>query len=387
MSSCHDKDSVGLVRPQIADFEEPLTLASGRVLKGFRLVYETYGELNAARDNGVLICHALSGNHHAAGYHSEEDRKPGWWDHYIGPGKPIDTERFFVICPNNIGGCDGSTGPGSINPDSGEPWGADFPVLRCRDWVETQRLLVERLGIRQLAAVIGGSLGGMQAMRWSLEYPDRLRHCVVIAAAMKLSAQNIAFNNIARQAIGSDPEFYDGHYAREEVIPERGLALARMIAHVTYLSDDALRNKFGRELRSGEFTRGQDGDIEFQVESYLRYQGKSFTTRFDANTYILMTKALDFFDLAREYDNDPVQAFSHARCKFLVLSFTTDWRFAPERSREIVEALIGAEKAVSYAEIESTQGHDAFLLPNTRYEALFGAYMARVADEGEEAQS
>ncbi len=372
-------DSVGLVSPQVMQFDQPLTLACGRVLDSFQLVYETYGTLNASASNAVLICHALSGNHHAAGYHSMEDRKPGWWDNYIGPGKPIDTNRFFVVCPNNIGGCSGSTGPVSINPDTGKPWGPDFPPLRVRDWVDAQARLADRLGISQWAAVIGGSLGGMQAMRWALEYPERLRHCVVIAAAMKLSAQNIAFNQTARQAITSDPNFHGGRYLERNTLPREGLAVARMIGHITYLSDHVMGQKFGRELRSGTFERGTDEPVEFQIESYLRYQGDSFATSFDANSYILITKALDYFDLAREYDHDPVAAFSHARCRFFVVSFSTDWRFSPERSREIVEALVAAKKPVTYAEIESHFGHDAFLLPSVRYQQAFGRYMAGIS--------
>jgi homoserine O-acetyltransferase len=373
--------SVGIVEPRLARFDEPLALACGRSLPGFELVYETYGELNAQRSNAVLVCHALSGHHHAAGYHDPDDKKPGWWDECIGPGKPIDTRRFFVVSLNNIGGCHGSTGPSSINPESGESWGPDFPPLRVRDWVNSQAMLADRLGIDCWAAVIGGSLGGMQAMRWALEYPDRIRHCVVIAAAMKLSAQNLAFNEVARQAILSDPAFADGHYQAHGAVPARGLALARMVGHITYLSDHAMASKFGRDLRSGSFEQGSDSNIEFQVQSYLRYQGSQFSGSFDANTYILMTRALDIFDLAREYDNDPVAAFSHARCSFLVISFSTDWRFSPERSREIVDALIAADRPVTYTEIGADEGHDAFLLPIPRYMDVFAAYMKRVGGD------
>ncbi len=373
--------SVGVVVPQSARFDRPLALACGRTLRDYTLVYETYGELNADRSNAVLICHALSGHHHAAGRHRPDDKRPGWWDNYIGPGKPIDTDRFFVVSVNNLGGCHGSTGPSSINPDTGKPWGRDFPMLRVRDWVHSQARLADLLGIEQWAAVIGGSLGGMQAMRWALEYPERLRHCVVIASAMKLSAQNIAFNETARQAITSDPDFCGGRYLEQDRLPRRGLAVARMIGHITYLSDDGLGRKFGRELRSGSFALGAEEEVEFQVQSYLRYQGDTFSGSFDPNTYILMTRALDYFDLAREYDHDPVAAFSHARCRFLLLSFTSDWRFAPERSREIVDALMHANRPVSYAEIESAMGHDAFLLPNERYWRVFSAYMDSVAAE------
>ncbi len=368
-------NSVGLVCPQTFHFDEPLLLASGRSLKEYDLVVETYGTLNEEKNNAVLICHALSGDHHAAGYHSEDDKKPGWWDAYIGPGKPIDTDRFFVVSLNNLGGCNGSTGPGSINPDTGLAWGNDFPKLRVRDWVKSQARLADRLGIHQWAAVIGGSLGGMQAMRWSLEYPERLRSCVVIASAMKLTAQNIAFNETARQAILADPEFFDGDYLARNTYPKNGLAVARMIGHITYLSDDAMGKKFGRELKSGSFEQGIDKPVEFQVESYLRYQGDAFSQTFDANTYILMTKALDYFDLAREYEHDASKAFANAQCRFMVISFTTDWRFSPERSREIVNALMDANQPVSYAEIESNYGHDAFLLPNERYEQVFRQHM------------
>ncbi|TNE76548.1 MAG: homoserine O-acetyltransferase [Gammaproteobacteria bacterium] len=375
------ENSVGIVTPQAVQFDEPLTLACGRTLDHYQLMVETYGELNADASNAILICHALSGHHHAAGYHDMADRKPGWWDNHIGPGKPFDTNRFFVVCLNNLGGCHGSTGPTTINPQTGQPWGPDFPPLRVRDWVESQVRLSDKLGIKQWAAVVGGSLGGMQVMRWALEHPQRLRHAVVIASAMKLSAQNIAFNEIARNAIKSDPDYRDGHYLENSTLPRNGLGLARMIGHITYLSDELMGNKFGRELRSGSFQRGQDNPIEFQVESYLHYQGDAFATAFDANTYLLMTKALDYFDLAREYDNDPVEAFRHASCDFLVVSFSTDWRFAPERSREIVEALIAANKNVSYAAIDSQLGHDAFLLPNERYEQVLTAYMNRIERE------
>ncbi|MDO3383167.1 homoserine O-succinyltransferase MetX [Gilvimarinus algae] len=374
-------DSVGLVAPQTLVFDEPLTLACGRTLQQYELVIETYGELNANKSNAVLICHALSGHHHAAGFHSTEDRKPGWWDGYIGPGKAIDTNKFFVVSLNNLGGCNGSTGPRSINPETGKAWGADFPKLRVRDWVHSQARLAGKLGIAQWAAVVGGSLGGMQAMRWALEYPDRLRHCVVIASALKLSAQNIAFNETARQAIINDPKFHDGDYLAHDTYPKSGLAVARMIGHITYLSDHVMGEKFGRELRSGSFEQGLDDLVEFQVESYLRYQGDTFSDSFDANTYILMTRALDYFDLAREYNDDPSVAFRRAQCNFYVASFTTDWRFPVERSREIVDALISAHKNVSYTEVESPFGHDAFLLPNDHYRESFTRYMASIATE------
>jgi homoserine O-acetyltransferase len=372
-------DSVGLVTPQTADFNEPLALDCGRRLASYRLVYETYGTLNAARSNAVLICHALSGDHHAAGYHDAEQRKPGWWDSAIGPDKPIDTRHFFVVCCNNLGGCKGSTGPMTMNPDTGKPYGPDFPIVTVKDWVRSQAKLADRLGIASWAAVIGGSLGGMQAMQWAIDFPERIRHAVVIAAAPRLSAQNIAFNEVARQAILSDSDFYAGHYYEHGVVPRRGLMLARMLGHITYLSDEGMRAKFGRELREGK--PSFNFDSEFQVESYLRYQGHSFVDRFDANTYLLITKTLDYFDPAADYGNDLVAAFRRAKARFLVLAFTSDWRFSPSRSREIVKALVAADRQVTYAEITSQQGHDAFLMPIPRYMELFGAYLKRVAVE------
>lgn len=372
-------DSVGLVTPQLLHFDEPLTLRSGRVLPQYDLMIETYGTLNADKSNAVLICHALSGDHHAAGYHSMDDRKPGWWDSAIGPGKPIDTNHFFVVALNNLGGCSGSTGPASINPESGQPYGPDFPIVAVRDWVHSQARLADRLGIQTWAAVVGGSLGGMQVLRWSIQYPQRLRHAVVIASAPKLSAQNIAFNEVARQAIAKDPDFYDGDYLEHGTIPKTGLTQARMLGHLTYLSEDAMRQKFGRELKEGKLN--YSFAPEFQVESYLHYQGEKFSTRFDANTYMLMTKALDYFDPAGDYDNDLVKCLSNAVCQFLVVSFTTDWRFSPARSEEIVNALVQADKNVSYACIESDNGHDAFLLPIPRYLQVFSAYMQRIRSE------
>ncbi len=367
--------SVGIVKPQVAKFEDPLNLECGFTLDSFELVYETYGRLNKNRSNAVLVCHALSGNHHAAGFHNENDDRAGWWDEYIGPGKPIDTEKFYVVSLNNLGGCHGSTGPCSENPTTLKPWGNSFPSIRVKDWVESQVRLADRLEINSWAAVIGGSLGGMQVMQWAIDHPLRIRNAVVIASALKLSAQNIAFNEIARQAIQADPKFADGNYLSMKTIPEQGLALARMIGHVTYLSDDAMALKFGRELRSGSFDANFSGGIEFQVESYLKYQGKRFSGQFDANSYILMTRALDFFDLARNYNDNAVAAFSVAECKFLVVSFTTDWRFSPSRSHEIVEALIAAKKNVTYMEIRADEGHDAFLLPIPRYFQTISAYM------------
>jgi len=372
-------DSVGLVTPLIQHFDQALKLDCGRTLASYDLIYETYGELNPQHSNAILICHALSGDHHAAGYHHQDDKNAGWWDNYIGPGKPIDTTRFFVICVNNLGGCGGSSGPMSINPEKNKPYGPDFPIVTVKDWVHSQAMLADKLDIPQWAAVIGGSLGGMQALQWSIDYPDRLRHCVVIAAASKLSAQNIAFNEVARQAIMSDPEFYEGHYYEHDTVPHRGLKLARMLGHITYLSDEAMRAKFGRELREGKINFGFN--VEFQVESYLRYQAQSFVDRFDANTYLLMTKALDYFDPANEYNGDLAKTMSSAKAHFLVLSFTSDWRFAPERSREIVKALLDNHKEVSYSEIAADHGHDAFLMPIQHYINVFNAYMKNIALE------
>lgn len=369
--------SVGLVTPHIATFDTPLALACGKVLPEYELIYETYGTLNAERSNAVLICHALSGHHHAAGYHSEEDRKPGWWDAHIGPGKPIDTNRFFVIALNNLGGCHGSTGPVSHNPATGRQWGPEFPLVTVSDWVNSQARLADHLGIERFAAAVGGSLGGMQVLQWAITYPERVANAAIIAATPRLSAQNIAFNEVARQAIRSDPEFFDGWYAEHGTVPKRGLKLARMVGHITYLSEDAMGSKFGRDLRSDDLNFGFD--VEFQVESYLRYQGDAFSTAFDANTYLLMTKALDYFDPAAAFEGDLAQALAPAQCPFLVISFTTDWRFPPSRSRELVDALTQAGKPVSYANIVSPHGHDAFLLPEPRYEALFSAFMTRIA--------
>lgn len=370
-------DSVGLVTPQRQTFTEPLQLACGRSLSQYELVYETYGQLNASRSNAVLICHALSGHHHAAGYHAEDDRKPGWWDACIGPGKAIDTNRFFVVSLNNLGGCHGSTGPSSIDPQTGKAWGGNFPMIVVEDWVNSQAQLADHLGIDCWAAVVGGSLGGMQALQWAIAYPQRLRHCVAIATASKLSAQNIAFNEVARQAILSDPDFRDGDYAAFGVVPKHGLGLARMVGHITYLSDNAMGQKFGRELRAEEL-KYDIKSVEFQVESYLRYQGQEFSQRFDANTYLLMTKALDYYDPARNHNGDLGKTLEPVQARFLVVSFSTDWRFPPSRSRELANALISARKAVSYVEVDADQGHDAFLLPIPRYIQALSSYMNRI---------
>jgi len=371
-------NDIGLVKPFVEQFNEPLTLSDGSVLPAFELVVETYGELNAAKTNAVLICHALSGNHHAAGRHHVSDRKPGWWDQLIGPGKPIDTSRFFVVCLNNLGGCDGSTGPASINPANQQPWGPDFPSVKVCDWVVTQALLADRLGIDTWAAVIGGSLGGMQALQWSIDLPDRVRHCVALAAAPRLTAQNIAFNEIARHAITSDKRWHAGHYQAEDVAPIDGIALARMVGHLTYMSADGMSDKFGRELRDASIDGANEDNTVFEVESYLRYQGTRFATRFDANTYLLMTRALDHFDLAANTDGDLAAAMGKSQCRFLIMSFSSDWRFSPARSREITNALLTADKAVTYADIETDAGHDAFLIYDPVYVGLFDAWMRQV---------
>ena len=384
-------NSVGIVTPATMHFAEPLTLECNRTLPAFDLVYETYGTLDKDKANAILICHALSGSHHAAGFYSEDDKKSGWWDNMIGPNKAIDTNQFYVVCVNNIGSCFGSTGPTSINPDSAEQqvYGPDFPLVTIKDWVKTQAMLSDRLEIETWHAIVGGSMGGMQALQWSIDYPDRLKRCVVIACTPKLSAQNIGFNEVARQSILSDPDFREGRYLQAGTYPRRGLILARMVGHITYLTDDAMKAKFGRDLKSGKFMYGYD--VEFQVESYLRYQGERFSENFDANTYLLMTKALDYFDPTRSYieqtksvisdDNNDITeqgengikltdlktAFADAKCQYLIVSFTTDWRFAPERSQEIVDALMATGKPVSYTNIDAPHGHDSFLFDIPRY--------------------
>ena len=369
----------GYVQSEQFTWAEDFHLRSGDTLPGFELVFETYGTLNSAATNAVLICHALSGNHHAAGKYAETDAKPGWWDSAIGPGKPIDTNHFFVVSLNNLGGCHGSTGPLSINPATGKVYGPTFPTVTVSDWVQSQALLADHLGITRFAAVIGGSLGGMQALQWSIDYPNRLNHAVVIAAAPKLSAQNIAFNEIARHAITSDPEFHAGHYATEDNNPDTGLGIARMIGHVTYLSANGMGLKFGREIKSGDIKGARD--VEFQVESYLQYQGQNFAKSFDANTYIRMTRALDYFDPTQEHQGSLTATLERAQAKFLVISFSSDWRFSPQRSQEIVDALVESNHDVVSACIESEHGHDSFLLPLPRYFQVLGGYLKRVANE------
>jgi homoserine O-acetyltransferase len=369
-------NSVGIVSAQRAQFDAPMLLKSGAELPGFELVYETYGTLNPARSNAVLVCHALSGGHHVAGVYADDPKNVGWWDNLVGPGKALDTNKFFVVGVNNLGGCFGSTGPLSINPLTGRRYGADFPLVTVEDWVSAHARLADHLGIDTWAAVIGGSLGGMQALEWSLQFPDRIRHAMVIASAPKLSAQNIAFNEVARQAILSDPDFHDGHYAEHGVVPARGLRLARMIGHITYLSDSQMGEKFGRQLRHGEHRFSYD--VDFEIESYLRYQGDKFARFFDANTYLMTTKALDYFDPAYAYDGDLAAALSRAKADFFVASFTTDWRFSPARSREIVFALLHNRRHVAYAEIDCDAGHDSFLLDDAHYHALLRAYFDNI---------
>ncbi|WP_026435617.1 homoserine O-acetyltransferase [Acidovorax sp. JHL-9] len=387
-----------IATPQTMHFPEVLPLQSGASLRDYHLAYETYGTLNADASNAVLVCHALNASHHVAGVYEGQDKSEGWWDNMIGPGKPVDTNRLFVIGVNNLGSCFGSTGPMHLHPDTGEVYGADFPVVTVEDWVNAQARLLERLGITQLAAVLGGSLGGMQALSWTLQYPERVRHAVVVASAPNLTAENIAFNEVARRAIVTDPDFHGGHFYRHGVIPKRGLRIARMIGHITYLSDDVMNEKFGRSLRAPTLPEGtgparggpapdlrdylySTQDIEFQIESYLRYQGDKFSEYFDANTYLLITRALDYFDPARGHGGDLTQALARATAKFLLVSFTTDWRFSPRRSREIVKALLDNRRSVSYAEIDAPHGHDAFLLDDARYMNVMSSYFDSIAKE------
>jgi homoserine O-acetyltransferase len=376
MNAPHDPSSVGAVTAQKARFDKPLRLKGGAQLPAFEIAYETYGELNAERSNAVLVCHALNASHHVAGYYAEDPSNIGWWDNLVGPGKPLDTNRFFVVGSNYIGSCFGSTGPASINPATGKPWGADFPVVTVEDWVEAQARLADHLGIERFAAVIGGSLGAMQALQWTLSYPERIRHSLVIAAAARLTPQNIAFNEVARQAIMTDPDFHGGHYYDKGVVPVRGLRIARMIGHITYLSGEAMAEKFGRLLRRG--APGFDFDVDFEIESYLRYQGDKFSTYFDANTYLRITKALDYFDPAADFGGSLSAALARAKAAFLVVSFKSDWRFPPPRSREIVRSLLDNRRICSYLEIDAPGGHDAFLLEDARYHNALRAYFGNI---------
>ncbi len=385
----HTQDDMSFIaQPQTMHFDAALPLQSGASIGGYQLAYETYGTLNERRDNAVLICHALNASHHVAGRYEGQERSEGWWDNMIGPGKAVDTNRFFVIGVNNLGSCFGSTGPMHHNPATGQPYGADFPVVTVEDWVNAQARLLDRLGITQLAAVMGGSLGGMQALSWSIQHPERVRHAVVIASAPNLTAENIAFNEVARRAIVTDPDFHGGHFYRHDTLPRRGLRIARMIGHITYLSDDVMNAKFGRELRQAVTSHASGykfstQEVEFQIESYLRHQGDKFSEYFDANTYLLITRALDYFDPARHHGGDLSLALAHTRSKFLLVSFSTDWRFSPARSREIVKALLDNRREVSYAEIDAPHGHDAFLLDDPRYVQLVAAYFDRIHREGQ----
>jgi homoserine O-acetyltransferase len=374
-------DAMLIAKPQSMHFAAALPLQSGASIRDYALSYETYGTLNADRSNAVLICHALNASHHVAGVYEGQDKSEGWWDNMIGPGKPVDTDRFFVIGVNNLGSCFGSTGPMHLNPDTGRIYGADFPVVTVEDWVNAQARLLDGLGIHTLAAVMGGSLGGMQALSWTLQHPQRVRHAVVVASAPNLTAENIAFNEVARRAIATDPDFHGGNFYEHGVIPKRGLRIARMIGHITYLSDDVMNEKFGRQLREGVDLKYSTQEVEFQIESYLRYQGDKFAEYFDANTYLLITRALDYFDPARTYGGDLSHALARANCKFLLVSFTTDWRFSPQRSRELVKALLDNRRDVSYAEINAPHGHDAFLLDDPRYMAVVHSYFESIQHE------
>ena len=370
--------SVGAVSAASLSFAEPLSLASGQSISDYSLCYETYGALNADRSNAVLICHALNASHHVAGYRAEDPKDIGWWDNMVGPGKPVDTNRFFVVGVNNLGSCFGSTGPASLNPATGRPYGSSFPVITVEDWVQAQARLADALGIQRFAAVMGGSLGGMQALQWAIAYPDRVAHAVVIASTPRLSAQNIAFNEVARRAIVTDPEFYGGDYYAHQTVPKRGLSVARMVGHITYLSDDDMAQKFGRALRGSDDYR-YGFDVEFEIESYLRYQGEKFSTYFDANTYLLITRALDYFDPARKTEGDLAAALAQVSSKFCLVSFTTDWRFPPERTREIVSALMKNKADLAYAEIDAPHGHDAFLMTDPKYHGFVREYFDRIA--------
>jgi homoserine O-acetyltransferase/O-succinyltransferase len=370
-----------IATPQLMQFDAPLPLQSGASIRAYTVAYETYGTLNATKSNAVLVCHALNASHHVAGVYEGQEKSEGWWDNMIGPGKPLDTNRFFVIGVNNLGSCFGSTGPMHMNPDTGIVYGADFPVVTVEDWVDAQARLLDALGIEVLAAVMGGSLGGMQALSWTLRYPSRVRHCVCVATAPNLTAENIAFNEVARRAIATDPDFHGGNFYQHQVIPKRGLRIARMVGHITYLSDDVMNEKFGRQLREGFELKYSTQDVEFQIESYLRYQGDKFAEYFDANTYLLITRALDYFDPAKAFGGDLTQALAQATAQFLIISFTTDWRFSPARSREIVKALLDNKHRVSYAEIDAPHGHDAFLLDDSRYMNAVRTYFGNITKE------
>ena len=370
------KNNIGIVKPKIFKSLTPLRLKSGKILKEYNLIYETYGQLNKKRDNAVLVCHALSGNHHLAGKYSASDKYPGWWDNLIGPNKPLDTNKFFVIGINNLGGSDGSSGPKSINKLTKKPWGAKFPIATVEDWVKSHEALISSLDISKLAAVIGGSLGGMQAIQWAIQYPEKIKNAVVIAAAPNLTAQNIAFNEVARQAIITDSDFNKGDYYKKNKLPKKGLRIARMLGHITYLSDDVMGSKFGRKIKNKNYK--YDFSTEFEIESYLNYQGDKFAEEFDANTYIRMTKALDYYDPANGSKPNLSKIFKKIKSKFLVIAFTSDWRFSPDRSKEIVKALLDNNIDVKYAEITAASGHDAFLMEQPRYHAILKSYFNKM---------
>tara|TARA_B100000482_G_scaffold188053_1_gene167443 strand:+ start:3090 stop:4220 length:1131 start_codon:yes stop_codon:yes gene_type:complete len=370
------KNSIGIVKTKIFKSSNSLRLKSGKLLKEYSLVYETYGKLNAKRNNAVLVCHALSGNHHLAGKYSSKDKHPGWWDNLIGPNKPLDTNKFFVIGINNLGGSDGSSGPKSINKKTNKPWGSKFPITTVEDWVNSHEALITSLNIPKLAAVIGGSLGGMQAIQWSIQYPEKIEHAIVIAAAPNLTAQNIAFNEVARQSIITDPDFNKGNYYEKKKLPKRGLRIARMLGHITYLSDDVMGSKFGRKQKNKGYQ--YDFNTEFEIESYLNYQGDKFAEEFDANTYIRMTKALDYYDPANGNKKNLSKIFKKIKSKVLVIAFTSDWRFSPNRSKEIVKALLDNNINVKYAEITAASGHDAFLMTEPRYHAIIESYFKQM---------
>ena len=369
-------NSIGIVKPKIFKCADPIKLSCGMTLDNYELIYETYGKLNKNKDNAVLVCHALSGNQHVAGRHKKTDKHPGWWDSLVGPGKPLNTNKFFVIGINNLGGNEGSTGPKSINPKTKKVWGSSFPIITVEDWVKTQKTLINYLGIQRLSSVIGGSLGGMQALEWNLQFPNEVKNTIIIAAAPNLTAQNIAFNEVARQSIITDPDFQKGNFYTKKNKPKRGLRVARMLGHITYLSNDAMKSKFGRKKKNKDFQ--YNFNTEFEIESYLNYQGDKFAQEFDANTYIRMTKALDYYDPTKQNKKKLSAVFKKIKSKFLVISFTSDWRFSPSRSKEIVKSLLDNNINVSYAEISAESGHDAFLMSDDHYHEILNSFFKNI---------
>ncbi len=370
----HFQNSVGKVSPQDFTFNEGLKLQCGQLLAPITLRYETYGTLSPDADNAILIEHALSGDAHVAGYYSESDEKPGWWDTMVGPGKTFDTNKYFIVCSNVIGGCSGSTGPGSMNPATGRRYGMDFPFVTIADMVHAQKKLMDHLGIRKWLCVAGGSMGGMQVLRWALLYPDCMESIIPIATTSRISAQSIAFNWVGREAIMSDPEWNGGHYTDQ---PDRGLAIARMLAHITYLSEESMRRKFGRKLQSAK-DYSFDFDKDFSVESYLEHQGMRFVDRFDANAYLYITRAIDYFDVADKSNGDLAKGLLPIQCKTLVVSFSSDWLFPPEQSREMVRGMLKNGLDVTYCNIKSSYGHDAFLLEDDTLGRLISNFLANV---------